>query len=199
MIPTLESYWTSVHRKHWLDAAEALGVTLPDATVYEPTLSGLEAYMAAAGIKYFSAPEAVRPHQQWPSLLIPPQCAWIALAVLGAIADHMRELAGRPVKLRNWWRPEDYNELAAKGAPYTDHLWAVAFDLDFTGPWWKAVFARRKAQRWLTKKSGIALRFISLGVGWRTLHVGLFAPRTLVKGRHRRWKYGKLPTTEKYL
>jgi len=211
MNPSLEHYWKGNDRQYWLKAADALGITLPDSTVYEHTLSGLVAYMAAAGVQYFSAEEVARPFRKWPALLLPPTYAWIGIAVLGTIADRLRELVGRPVKLRNWWRPEDYNEMV-KGAEYSDHLWACAIDLDFTGMWWTAVFARRKAQRWLRSTfGGILIRqdvngkplipaiYYSLGIGWRTLHVGLFAPRTLKVGRHRRWKYGKLPSTEKYI
>jgi hypothetical protein len=192
--PALEEYWVE-HESVWRATAQALkpGVRIPDPHDFSDTYLGLESFLGKVGIKYFGPREAVKMGYPWP-----PQCCWVGLAVLLLIADHMRGLTGLPIRLRHWYRSEKFNR-ERKGAPYSDHLWAVAVDLDFTGKWWTAVFARRKAQRWLTRKAPILLRNISLGVGWRTLHVGLFAPRTLEKGRHRRWKYGKLPKTEKFL
>jgi hypothetical protein len=143
-------------------------------------------------IEIITAREAVKADYPWP-----PQYTWPGLVVLDLIGEGMRKACGRPIKQRHWYRDEVFNA-ARKGAPYSDHLWACAVDFDFTGPWLLAVRARRAAQKWLTTRGLVLpLKILSLGVGWKTLHVGLLAPRTLELG-HRRWTYGKLPTTEKF-
>jgi hypothetical protein len=120
--------------------------------------------------------------------LLPPVRAWPAILVLAAVAERMRSAIGdRPIKMRNWWRPEDYNKVA-KGAPRSDHLWACAVDLDFPDE-----DARRTAQKLLP--SLLDSKLLSVGVGRITLHVGYAAPATLEYGP-RRWKYGDLPDSE---
>lgn len=195
MNPTLVEYWQR-HGALWTGAlADRLGLYQDiEASSYEQTQSGLDAYLAAAGVRYVSAQEATTPHQRWPRPLLPPQYAWVGIALLGRVHGALREHVGLPIKVRNWWRPPEYNEVA-KGAARSDHLWACAVDLDFTGGWLRAVAARRAAQKLVVKL--LPMNLLSLGVGWTTLHVGYAAPETLRLGCHRRWKYGKLPIAEK--
>jgi len=191
--PSLEAYWKQ-HTKTWTELAGKLGAfALPAPEDFENSYIGLDAYLqTAGGITHFPAREVVKHSYPWP-----PQLCWPGALVHCLLAEKMRPFnGGRPLNLRHWYRSWSFN-LVRRGAPRSDHLWACAVDLDFVGLWALAVAARRRAQRWLLKESGIEQKVISLGVGWRTLHVGLFAPETLKAGCHRRWKYGKLPTTEK--
>lgn len=197
MQPTFDEYWEE-RLPIWEGAARRLGVEVQDPYTWECSVGGLDAYMAASGVKFFSGHEATRPNQQWTRPLLAGQNAWLSYAVLGTVGDLFRIEAGRPVRGRNWFRPEDYNRDAARGAPRSDHLWACAVDFDFTGGFWRAVRARRAAQKMIVQL--LPRNLLSLGVGWTTLHVGYAAPATLEAGmRHRRWKYGKMSKTEKYL
>lgn len=199
MQPSFSEYWDDRHQL-WVAACEQLDIFQADPYAYEPTVAGLEVYLTASGIKYFTAREATRPWQTWHEPLLPPQASWIAGTVLLTIADRFRAEARLPIRCRNWYRPPDYNSQAAKGASRSDHLWACAVDLDFLGGnrnWLRRVRARRAAQRMV---QGLLPRdLLSLGIGWTTLHVGYAAPRTLEIERQRRWKYGKLPSSEKYI
>jgi hypothetical protein len=185
MKPTLEEYWrTDGHL--WFDAATLLGIDI------DPRARTLNDYVRMAKIRYFTVAELTDAHVAgFPDKLVPPPCAWLAAVVLLIVADRLREAAGGPVKLRNWWRPEAYNK-AVEGAARSDHKWACALDLDFEGFW-----ARRRAQREVLMPLWRDGRYkLSIGVGYKTLHVGCFAPETLRLGVQRQWRYGSLPREE---
>jgi hypothetical protein len=194
--PLLDKYWEE-NTPRWLELAGKLGALakIPAPEEFENSYIGLDAYLqTSGGITHFPARELVKADYPWP-----PQCTWPAALVGGLLGERFRVFnGGESLPLRHWYRSVSFN-VQRKGAPFSDHLWACGWDYDFNRIWALGVLARRKAQRWLTKESGIPLNMISLGVGWRTLHVGFFAPRTLAGGKHRRWKYGSITKTEQWL
>ena len=190
--PALEKYWED-NSVRWAGAARLLGaMDLRDPEEFSNSCAGLDSYLQACGaVANFKATEVVKPNYPWPS-----QATWPGALVLTMIGEKFRAFnGGHPVFSRHWYRSPMLNAQRG-GAPQSDHLWACAMDFDFYNLWIPAVRARRRAQRWLLEESGIPRNVISLGVGWRMLHVGLYAPRTLALGKHRRWKYGKLPVSE---
>lgn len=148
-------------------------------------LDAFEDYLAACGVHYFPGREVAAAHKPFIAnalgygpWLLPHVRLWSRAAVLGLLADQLRRAAGAAVRCRNWWRPHDYN-LRVGGAAASDHVDACAFDLDFGSR-----LQRGRAQKVVEHYYSVGMFDMSLGVGARTIHVGVFSP-----GGHRRWKY----------
>ena len=147
----------------------------------------LDKFLGDSGIRYFTAREAVRPHNVKVATrlgfknLAPAEAFWPRAGAVLLLCDVCRIAAASSVRLRNLWRPRRYNE-AVGGAADSDHVHCLGADLDF-----KTADACRRAEgavRVLHDKHP-ELR-ISLGIGRRTLHVGLLTLRGT-----RTWGYGR--------
>ena len=166
-------------------AINHLGGIIFDPEAYDLTVEGFQEYLDATGVEHFSAEEMTRPNH--PKIakkysydhFLPKYEWWPRGAALGLLADKIRDLVGESVRMRNWWRPKDYNKDVG-GAANSDHITAHGIDLDY-----KSADSRRKAEKWLldldNNESWLQL---SRGLGGRTTHVGILSP----KGR-RKWFY----------
>ncbi|TVQ94797.1 MAG: hypothetical protein EA397_00970 [Deltaproteobacteria bacterium] len=196
-LPTDPPRWTTIDHPFLL---HYLGGHDPEPTTFEDSVEGFQDYLDEVGIVFFSAHEYVTPHNPTVAAscgydeLLPPQSWWRRGAVLGLMADDLRELVGEPVYMRNWWRPPCYNQ-GVGGAAGGDHPDADAVDLDF-----RSERSRADAQAWLCEVywqedldlSGYVFDEqvdprlnLSIGLGGRTIHVGVLS----TNGR-RHWKYG---------
>jgi hypothetical protein len=168
-------------------AIRLFGGDVIDPLALPRTEQGFQGFLAATGVRHFTASEVVRPKANRRALarslgyelLLPEQAWWPRGAALLLLADELRRVVNEPVACRNWWRPGDYNA-AVGGAPEGDHPSAHAVDLDY-----RSETSRRKAEGRLREldREQPWLR-LSLGLGARTTHVGIDSP----KGR-REWHY----------
>jgi hypothetical protein len=169
----------------WSWAIAFFGGKLVDPDVFPHSAEGFQQFLDATGIKRFTAKEMLTPHRRaiarrfGYSILLPDKAWWPRGAALAALADQLRALVGRPIRMRNWWRPRDYNK-AVKGARTSDHIWAFGVDLDY-----QSAGDRRKAEAYLkeVRRANPWLE-MSLGLGNRTTHVGLLSKRG-----ERTWHY----------
>ena len=103
---------------------------------FEMTMEGYQEYLDAMGIKFVSAKEMCTPHnasvasELGYNAFVPQRDWWARGGALAALFDHLRADLGKPIVVRNWWRPEDYNKKVG-GAKASDHIGAYAFDMDF--------------------------------------------------------------------
>lgn len=163
--------------------SEDFGYNLISPMSYPETVDGLQTYLDdVGGIFNFNAGEFVAPNH--PSVarscgfdfLLPTQCRWASGATLGLIAQKFRDLINeensgstRIVRIRNWYRPYCYNSHSTVGgSDESDHRWSRAFDIDFP-----TAEDRAKAQRFLCQYYKDNPFNLSVGVGCRTLHVGI--------------------------
>jgi hypothetical protein len=161
-------------------AGEAL-----DWRAFSHSVEGFDTYLKALGVRYFSGREMVTP--RWPDLAARlgyaaflPRHEWFPRgAALALVADKCRRAAAGPVSCRNWWRPEAYDSQVASGNPLGDHPHACAVDLDY-----RDEGACQRAIATLEKLDDSGLLRMSLGLGKRTTHVGMFSPLG-----PRRWTY----------
>jgi hypothetical protein len=169
-----------------LDAATAsFGGTVVDPRDHAMTPAGFQEYLTATGVAHFSARETLTPHDARVAselgyeTFLPPHAWWKRGAALALIADELRRLVGEPVKMRNWWRPVEYNR-RVDGAEGSDHVTAHGVDLDY-----RSADSRRRAERRLRELDAAHpdLQF-SIGLGNVTTHVGVLSP-----GRRRQWRY----------
>jgi hypothetical protein len=168
-----------------------LGLPVRSKRDYGRDVAGLFDYLSqmACG-KHFSMREVVIPHHKTIAkkcgytAFVPPIHLWPFVGIVLMLGDLMRDVVGRPVRLRNLWRPVPYNIKVAhttrakslKG----DHSNACAGDFDF-----QDVSDRRKAEGAMRAMSIQHPELkMSLGMGLRTLHVGVLSPRG-----HRHWFY----------
>jgi len=161
-------------------------ISLPvDLKDFDETFEGFEKYIAEIGAKRVSARELLTPNHEaiakslgytW---FLPPKADWANLVPLIALFEHIRDVTKHPIRVRNWWRPADYNAKVG-GASKSDHITAHAFDCDFN-----SADLRRVAESELVKiqRQRADLK-VSLGLGNRTIHIGALSPA----GR-RTWKY----------
>jgi hypothetical protein len=154
---------------------------------FPATNEGFDEYLKACGVSAISAVSLTTPnHPRIASRLgyshfLPERKWWPRGAALALLAQQLQTVAAEPVAVRNWWRPPKYNSHpAVAGAKYGDHPTANAVDLDY-----QTVAGRMRAERWLRAldKNAPWLE-LSLGLGPRTIHVGMGSPR----GR-REWHY----------
>lgn len=159
----------------------------PALTNSDRTMVALQDYLNYAGVKFFTAKEMVTPHNMQVAeslgfvMLIPKPEDYHKGVALALLADRLREVVKGPIKMRNWYRPSTppYNAMVG-GASESDHVTACAVDLDFQGR-----FARSKAESYLLSLYDKKLFDLSLGLGARSIHVGMYSP----KGQ-RKWTYG---------
>jgi hypothetical protein len=159
-----------------------------DPSTFPMTMDGFQDYLDLMGILNFSASEFLEPHHPdvatklGYSVFLPPHEMWPRGAALGKLAQQIRDLLGKPVTLRNWWRPRAYNDDQDKvqGEPDSEHIMAYALDLDY-----QTAADRRAAEAFLKQlaKDEPWLQ-VSMGLGNETTHVGLLSPIG-----HRVWKY----------
>jgi hypothetical protein len=180
---------------------EHFGGTAANAFDYDDDVMGFQAYLDDVGVQYFSANEIVTPNSPSAAaqcgymILLPTRGEWEKIGALALMADQLRALVGEPVLMRNWWRPDCYNELVG-GAAGGDHPDADAVDLDF-----QSATSRAAAQQYLCNNywaedivpaediapgSDLDPRLnMSVGLGGVTIHLGVLS----ANGR-RFWKYG---------
>ncbi len=171
-----------------------------DAFDFVADIDGLQLYLDAVGVQHVSAPDLVEPYNADAAamcgfdLLLPEQDQWEKGAALALFTDALTELVGEPIFLRNWWRPDCYNE-AVGGAAGGDHPDADAVDLDFS-----SASSRALAQQFLCETywemdivapeqilpgSDLDPRLnMSVGLGGVTIHLGV-----LSAGGRRFWYY----------
>lgn len=164
------------------DAIRFFGGTVVDPSRYAATVDGFGQFLSDSGVKHFSAREMTTPHNATAAqragtpLLLPSREWWHRGAALALAADHLRRLVGRPVVMRNWWRPRPYDVLVG-GSGGGDHVTAHAVDLDFPD-----VTAKARALEEI-ERIGRAERRLLLSIGRypgsRSIHVGIGAPKTL--------------------
>lgn len=157
----------------------ALGGTYNDPENYSEDLEGFQNYLSDTGVQYFNAKEFLIPHKpdvakelDLPSIFLPERSKWALGAVLGLIADRLRKEVKSPVRLRNWWRPEEYNK-AVGGSKRSDHVGAYALDLDF-----KNAELKNKASK-LVEMIAKVLPDLKISMGiYRgvSLHIGVLSP-----------------------
>lgn len=167
--------------KQLLDSGNALGLseTFLNVSDYLPgEKADLDRYINDYGIQFFSINEVVRPHRPNDALragyteLIAPIHLWPWVMLVLRIGDLMREEVGRGIKLRNVYRPMSYNKLVAASELESDHPNACSGDFDF-----KSIDDRRTAEVLIRGlHSNHPQLEISLGMGARTLHVGVMSP-----------------------
>jgi hypothetical protein len=155
-----------------------------DPREYEQTIEGFQSYLDATGISYVSAKEMCTPHNLSVASelgyeeFVPQYDWWDRGAALAAFFEHLREDLGKPIVVRNWWRPEDYNAKVG-GAKSSDHIGAYAFDMDF-----KTHDDRRHVEAMLESFYKDLELEMSLGLGGYSIHLGLRSERG-----NRRWHY----------
>lgn len=151
---------------------------------FEMSVTGLGRFLAAQGVKSFSAKVCCAAHR--PLLcaslygspyLLGPRDSWTKLAYILLLLESCRDSTG-PIRITSWYRPASYNK-AVGGASGSDHLTASAVDAHFS-----SILTRKKAQAVIEEAYKDPHNCISLGVGTAMLHVGAFSPLG-----HRRWAY----------
>jgi hypothetical protein len=175
-----------------------------DATVsafdFVDDIDGLQLYLDEVGVQHVTAPDLVEPYNEDAAamcgfdLLLPPQSEWEKAAALSLFTDVLTELVGEPIFMRNWWRPDCYNE-AVGGAPGGDHPDADAVDLDFSSPTTRAIAQQFLCETYwnadivtpdqILPGSDLDPRLaMSVGLGGVTIHLGV-----LSAGGRRFWYY----------
>ncbi len=186
-----------------IDLMTKLGGRIQNPMDYPETVAGLQEFLDEVGVSpRFSAHEMVTPNnisvaqrcgfQQ----LLPKRCRWLSAAVQGLLATELRavinngnENGGNGITLRNWWRPQCYNK-GVGGAGSSDHMQARGFDLDFTTPQQRA-----QAQNLLCKMYKENPFSLQVGIGCKTLHIGVGSPKRLRQypdDGSRFWTYSSL-------
>jgi len=172
-----------------IKAGESLGITSSFLAVdgYSPgDQEDFSSYLDDYSIEFFSVEEVIRPNHPDTArevgyeVLIPPLHLWPWSLLVLRVGDRMRRAVDHPVRLRNLYRPMSYNALVASSGIDSDHPNACAGDFDFrTGD------HRRVAEDLIRDLSRAHPELdVSLGLGARTLHVGIMSP----KGK-RHWFY----------
>jgi hypothetical protein len=164
--------------KSFADAIRIFGGKAVNPSDYSLNLEGFQKYLDDTGVIYFTAKEMITPRNRTLARkfgyenFLPKHEWWPRGAALAKLADHCRFVAASPVTMRNWWRPKGYNE-AVGGAAGGDHPTAHAVDLDY-----QSMQARCAAESMLkTYRATWPWLKMSLGLGYRTTHVGLMSPR----------------------
>lgn len=168
---------------------EKLGGAVLNPYEFSHDLAGLDNFLKASGIRYFSAEEIVTPHKPGIAkkvgyeLFLPPRCRWLGGAAIIMIADRIRAKINHPIHFRNWWRPRPYNNKVAS-AKASDHIQARAIDIDFVGSLGHK--HKRTALKWLCSEFWKEGYDIQLGMYASTaLHIGLESPK--FGGQKRYW------------
>lgn len=177
----------------------AYGRELISPMSYENTVEDLQNYLDdIGGIQNFSAEEMTRPYHQHVAkgcgldILLPINCRWAGAIAKGLLAEKLREIINqdnngpaRIIRLRNWFRPKCYNQHpTVGGVEDSDHRWSRGFDLDFAN-----AHDRARAQRYLCQIYKERPFNLQVGIGCRSLHIGVGSPNGT-----RFWTYGTLRT-----
>ncbi len=171
------------------ESGEFLGLdgSFVDTDVYAPgSRDDFENYLFDFGIEFFTIDEVVTPHKKSKAKqagfteLVPPLHLWPWSLLVLRVGDLMRDHVGNSIRIRNLYRPMSYNRLVATSGIKSDHPNACSGDFDFS-----STDDRRAAEQLVRELSrdhpGLE---ISLGLGGKTLHVGIMSP----KGK-RHWFY----------
>jgi len=187
---TPAEYWVHT-QSYWRAASKLLGLSIVDPLQFTQNNSGLTYYLREVGVLFTNGREVTTPNHPDKAealgydFFILPNTMWLVYGVQLTVFDRLRRVANSPVRIRNVWRPRDYN-LKVSSAPYSDHVWGCGMDLDF-----KTLFARRRASKLVQSFWATEAFQLSVGTGRRTIHLGMFAPQTLKMGKQRQWKYGR--------
>lgn len=153
-------------------------------------------YISDHDVQFFSIDEVVTPNHPDKALeagfseLIAPLHLWPWVLLVLRTGDLMREAVGRGVRIRNVYRPMSYNKLVAQSGLESDHPNACSGDFDF-----KSVDDRRVAEKVIRELHDQHPQLeISLGMGAKTLHVGILSPEG-----SRSWFYDSYPDEMKIL
>ena len=168
---------------------ERLGLDSSFLALDDYSAADLEAftrYMDDHGVEFFSAEEVTTPNHPDKALqvgfevLVPPLHLWPWALLVLKVGDRIRKAVDHPVRLRNLYRPMSYNALVASSDIDSDHPNACAGDFDFANQ-----DHRRVAEDLVRDLSrSLPELELSLGLGARSLHVGVMSP----KGK-RHWFY----------
>lgn len=184
-------------------SARRFNGSLIDPRDYAKSTEGFQNYLNDVGvISKFSAKEMVTPHRPGHASacgyksLRPERCRWPSGAVQGLLAGELRGVindgdpyGAKKITLRNWWRPSCYNKKVG-GAKASDHMQSRGFDLDFS-----SANDRAKAQKYLCDLYRKEAFNLQVGIGCRTLHIGMGSPKRLrnhAPNGSRFWTYGSL-------
>lgn len=145
----------------------------------EEGLPSFAEYLERHGVEFFSEREIVTPHKPRKATeagfddLTPPPHLWPWALLVVKVGDMVRREVGNPVRLRNLYRPMSYNRLVAKSGIDSDHPNACAGDFDFS-----SVSHRRTAEQMIRNLAAENPELeVSLGMGARSLHVGILSPK----------------------
>ncbi len=168
-----------------LEAHDSFSGQCIDVEPYEESKDGLQSFLDDIGpFPYLTADEIVNPHHMDIAKelgydeLLPPKESWEVVACLSILHHECRKRARGGVFVRNCHRPSDYNARVG-GSAGSDHLNGRAFDMDFHTP-----EARKRALKYLRNMYDNEALELSLGVGDKTIHVGV-----LSENGNRRWSY----------
>lgn len=155
------------------------GGSVVDPTGYPMTVDGFARYLDDTGVEHFTASEMTTPNHRDVAarlgyeVFLPPHGWWPRGAALALLADRLRDLVAESVAMRNWYRPQPYNDHpTVGGSTESDHIIAAGVDLDYrsAAAYSTAVEELRRLQRtepWLE---------LSLGEYGRATHVGIASP-----------------------
>lgn len=159
-----------------------LGYTAPDLAAYPDTPVGFSDYIGDSGLHHFDGKELARCHN--PRLMhsvlgrdwdLPEHAWWSRILAVACVADRLRRRLGQPVAWAWGYRRSDpdanVNKLA-HGEPDSDHVYALAADLDHP-----TIGLAREAEAWLVEfRRRFPWAYVSLGFAAQRQHVGLFRP-----------------------
>lgn len=94
----------------------------------EGLLNELDAVLASAGVRDFSAAEVTKMRKSpGPSFAVPERDFWSRMVRTLVFLQGIRDELGAPISIYNGYRPPDYNE-AVGGAESSDHMWNEGVD-----------------------------------------------------------------------
>lgn len=143
----------------------------------QPTLTEYQAALTCCGVRYFSAKEIATPNDIAKAKgvgydhFVPPKHCWALSLLVVGIANRLRALIGKPIKMRNHWRPQSYNAIVSSSGIDSDHPNACAVDLDFASE-----AEREMAMDELVEMDDMAHLMPSIGIDAKTLHIGIMSP-----------------------
>lgn len=166
-----------------LDAIETFDGTPVDPAQYDVTVDGFASYLDDVGVVHFTAEEVVSANHETVARdlgyesLLPPRRWWTRAAAHVTLADELRATADEPAWMRNYWRPPDYNDHpVVAGADRSDHIPALAVDLDFTTVAGKED-AQRRFETLRTDHDHLRLRYVTYESSPKTLHATVLSPK----------------------
>lgn len=106
-------------------------------TTFKRNERSLQNYLEDLGVEHFSAKEILKPWHPdiakdlgWEDGLIMPPFHSLHLGIIPVlIADQLRSELGFPILCANWYRPDPYNTKVSSSSENSDHVSALAVDL----------------------------------------------------------------------